>query len=201
MRKVKQHFKVSDPVIYSVIKRGGKLEQLKPIDKKEYFFKLVREVVYQQLSGKAGDAIYSRFELLFPNKKIIPDNVLKVTTQEIRKVGVSNAKAQYIHNLAQAVVDRRLRFQDYKKMSNEEVIENLIQVKGVGRWTAEMFLMFSMGREDVFSYGDVGLRNGLMKLYGFKDKPMLEEVEKIVNKWSPYKTYGCLLLWQSLELD
>ena len=107
----------------------------------------------------------------------------------------------YIHNLAQAVVDNRLRFQDYNKMGDEEIIKNLIQVKGIGRWSAEMFLMFSMGREDVFSYGDVGLRNGLMRLYGFKDKPVLEEVEKIVNKWSPYKTYGCLLLWQSLELD
>jgi len=125
---------------------------------------------------------------------------LKVSPQEIRKAGVSNAKAQYIHNLAEAVKNKNLLFQNYRDMSNEDIVKNLIQVKGIGLWTAEMFLMFSMGREDVFSFGDVGLRNGLMKLYGFKDKPSNEEIEKIVSKWTPYKTYGSMLLWRSLEL-
>jgi len=200
MQMVIQHFKATDAVIYSIIERSRKLEKLKPIDKKDYFLKLVREIVYQQLSGKAGDTIYSRFELLFPNEKITPNNVLKVSPQEIRKAGVSNAKTQYIHNLAEAVKNKNLLFQNYKDMSNENIVKNLIQVKGIGLWTAEMFLMFSMGREDVFSYGDVGLRNGLMKLYGFKDKPSNEEIEKIVSKWTPYKTYGSMLLWKSLEL-
>jgi len=201
MRRVKQHFKVNDPVVYSVIKKGYKLEKLRPIDEKDYFLRLVREIIFQQLSGKAGNTIYSRFEQLFPQKKVTPANVLAKSPEEIRKAGVSNAKARYIHNLAEAVVCKSLRFQEYKNMGNEEIAKNLIQVKGIGRWTAEMFLMFSMGREDLFSHGDVGLRNGLMRLYGLKGKPTTEDVEKIIYRWSPYKTYGCLLLWGSLEQD
>lgn len=200
MQKVIRHFKKVDPIIYSVIERGGVLEELKPVGQDEYFLRLVREIVYQQLSGKAGDTIYSRFELLFPNKKITPKNVLKVTLQDIRTSGVSNAKASYIQNLADSVVSMKLNFEGYAEMSNEEIANNLIRVKGIGQWTADMFLMFSMGREDMFSYGDVGLRNGLMKLYGFEDKPTVDEIEKIVSVWSPYKTYGSLLLWKSLDL-
>jgi DNA-3-methyladenine glycosylase II len=98
------------------------------------------------------------------------------------------------------VLDKTIHLEKLDKLSNEEIIRELTQVKGIGPWTAEMFLMFSLKREDVFSHGDLGLRNAIQKIYGFKEKPTIQQVEKIIKKWSPYKTYACRILWKSLMI-
>jgi DNA-3-methyladenine glycosylase II len=198
MQKVLEHFKQHDPVIHSILQRFG-VDKLEKIHPDQYFYKLVRNISYQQLAGKAADAIFGRYEALFPNKKLTPEHTLKLTHEAMRATGLSNAKARYIRNIAEAVVAGTLRLKELPKMAEEEVIEHLIQIKGIGRWTAEMFLMFTLGRENVFSHGDLGLRNAMKKLYNFRKEPSRDRIEKIVKKWSPYKTYASMALWKSLD--
>ncbi|MEK7458323.1 MAG: DNA-3-methyladenine glycosylase [Patescibacteria group bacterium] len=199
MKSINSHFKSKDPVIFQVLQKFGDISVSKPAHPNTFFYKLCREIASQQLAGKAADAIFSRFEALFPNKKITPKNVIKTPHEVLRSVGLSNAKARYIRNIAEAVESKLLRFHDLPLMEDEEVVEHLIQIKGIGRWTAEMFLMFTLGRENVFSHGDLGLRNAMKKLYKFRKEPTRDHIEKIVKKWSPYKTYASLALWKSLD--
>ncbi len=112
---------------------------------------------------------------------------------------MSNAKAKYLKYLAEAVISGKLQLNKLDSLPDEEVKKQLIQVKGIGPWTAEMFLMFTLGRPDVFSHGDLGLRKGLKKIYGFKKDPSIKKVEKIIQKWSPYKTFASLILWEVIE--
>ena len=130
---------------------------------------------------------------MFPNKKITPKNVIKTPHEVLRSVGLSNAKARYIRNIAEAVESKLLRFHDLPLMEDEEVVEHLIQIKGIGRWTAEMFLMFTLGRENVFSHGDLGLRNAMKKLYKFRKEPTRDHIEKIVKSGLHTKH---MLLWR-----
>jgi DNA-3-methyladenine glycosylase II len=134
-----------------------------------------------------------------PTKKFTPRHVLKLKDQALRDVGLSWAKASYIKNLAEKVNNQEVRLEKLSKLDDEAVIAELVKVKGIGPWTAEMFLMFSLGREDVFSHGDLGLRNGLVKLYQLRKPPTIERANRIVNRWSPYKSYGSLALWHSLD--
>jgi DNA-3-methyladenine glycosylase II len=126
---------------------------------------------------------------------------LALTHEKIRAVGLSNAKASYVRNLAEAVVCGDLPITLFDSMSDKEVFDRLTKVKGIGPWTAEMFLMSSLGREDVFSFGDLGLKKALKKIYGFKNEPTKKEVEELICRWSPYKTYAALVLWASLGLE
>ena len=109
-------------------------------------------------------------------------------------------KVKYIKDLAQKTLDKTLDLSKLTNMTDGDVLTELTKVKGIGPWTAEMFLMFTLGREDVFSHGDLGLKNAIKKLYGFKKDPSKKQVEKIVNKWSPYRTFACRILWKSLEI-
>ncbi len=165
---------------------------------KDYFAKLCGEIINQQLSDKASATIYKRFENLFPEKIITPEYVLKLSHEKIRGTGTSNAKVAFIKSLAEKVVKKELKFELLDSMTDREVVKELTKIKGIGPWTAEMFIMFSLGRQDVFSHGDLGLRKAIKKLYGFKAEPTRKEIEKITNKWSPYRTYACAILWQSL---
>ncbi len=199
MKKVKSHFKKVDPVIYKVMVEMD----LNPLQQSKrstfYFKKLCGEIIAQQLAGKAAHAIISRFYDLFERKHVTPDKVLAFSEQKLRDVGMSWAKARYTRDLAQKVKDKEVRLHSLHNLENKLVVEELIKVKGIGNWTAEMFLIFALGREDVFSHGDLGLRIALQKLYGFKDKPNEKQINKIVDKWSPYKSYGCLALWGSVD--
>ena len=199
MKSINSHFKTKDPIIFQALQKFGTVSVPKPAHPDTYFYKLCREIASQQLAGKAADAIFSRFEALFPNKEVTPKNVINTPHEVLRSVGLSNAKGRYIRNIAEAVESKLLRFHNLSLMKDEEVIEHLIQIKGIGRWTAEMFLMFTLGRKDVFSYGDLGLRNAMKKLYKFRKEPTQERIEKIVKKWSPYKTYASLALWKSVD--
>jgi len=189
LQKAIQHFKKNDSILFKVYEPGI-IKQLKPIKKEQYFIHLCTSIIYQQLSGKAAATIYSRFEKLFSKKIITPRKLLNLSDIKLKSAGLSQQKIKYLRSLAEHVLNKSLNFDN---LSDEEIKERLIQVKGIGPWTAEMFLMFSMARPNVFSRGDLGIRNGMKKLYG------KELTDKQINKWSPYKTYACLLLWKGIE--
>jgi len=194
LKKIKNHFKKVDPILYSAIKDLYLLEKVAP---KDYFAKLCGEIINQQLSDKASATIYKRFQKLYPNGKITPEHALKLNHEDLRGTGPSNAKSRFIKLLAQKIVNKEMQLEKLDSMTDEEAIRELTKIKGVGPWTAEMFIMFSLARADVFSHGDLGLRKAIKKLYGFKREPTRKQIEKIANKWSPYRTYACTILWQS----
>ena len=164
-KKVIEHFKKVDSELHAIIEKIETLEQWHRRHHEDYFLELCGNIIGQQLSGKAADTIYGRFEKLFTKKKIIPENVLKIPDQKLRDVGMSWSKVRYVKDLAQKVKDKTLKLEKLENMADNEVIGELIKVKGIGPWTAEMFLMFTLGREDVFSHGDLGLNNAIKKLY------------------------------------
>lgn len=167
------------------------------LDSNLIFRSLCKTIVGQQLAGKAAEAIYKRFEVLFENG-VVPEQILKVEDQLIRDAGLSWAKVRSVKDLAGKVKNKELILENLENLGDEELILELSIVKGIGRWTAEMFLMFRLGREDIFSWGDLGLKNGLKK---FMNKPeaTLEEMDKIVNKWKPFRTYGSVAMWHLLD--
>lgn len=195
-----------DPILGAAIERIEIDEHRKP--RKNHFRSLVESIVSQQLSVKASDTIFKRFVELFVKAGLIksvrsfpsPEQVLKMSEAKLRKVGLSGSKVKYIKDLASKVYKKEVQLNRLSKMSDEEVIGHLVQVKGIGRWTGEMFLMFSLARPDIFSHGDLGLRNGITKLYEFKQAPTQKQIEKIVKKWSPHRTLASRYLWKSLEI-
>ena len=197
-KKVKSHFKKVDPVIYAVMEGIDFKDRIKPRKKDDFFVSLCREITGQQLSGKVARVIFKRFINLFPRGKVTPQKVVKVSGQTLREVGMSWAKVKYVKDLAEKTESNKLNFKNLHRLADAQVITELTQVKGIGPWTAEMFLMFTLGREDVFSHGDLGLRKAVVKLYGLR-KPTPERINRIVKPWSPYKSYGSIALWHSLE--
>ncbi len=200
-KKIVDHFQNVDPRLHAVlVLLIGKTDRLTPTSADDYFTHLCEAIVSQQLSEKAGTTIWNRFVALFPKGKITPEQVLAMPDDSIRAVGPSRSKISYLKNLAQSVSDKQLLLQKLPDMENEEVIAELTKIKGIGPWTAEMFLMFALGREDVFSFGDLGLRNGIKKIYNMKKDPTRKQMEKITKKWAPYRTYASRILWGSLDL-
>jgi DNA-3-methyladenine glycosylase II len=204
----------ADPVMAAVIKRA----KLKPLKgRKNHFESLAVAIINQQLSGKAAATIEKRFRDLFGGpfgnnrgrseqrrrggKFPKPGEVLKKPNKTLRACGLSSAKISYIKNLARAVERGSVDFKKFAKMEDEDIIENLITIKGIGRWTAEMFLMFSLTRPNVFSLGDLGLRNGLKKLYNLDAKRHHRKLKKLLDLWHPHKTLASRHLWASLRLD
>ena len=193
-----KHLRSVDPRLASLIDQY----QLKPQRRlpRSHFEALVEAIVSQQLSVKASDTIFARFVALFPHAKIPkPQAVAKLSVPKFRKVGISNQKAGYIKDLASQVASGRLKLNSLHRLDNEAVISELTKVKGIGRWTAEMFLMFTLRRPDVFSSGDLGLRNAIQKLYKLKNPPTEKQLERITKKWSPHRTLASRYLWKSLD--
>jgi DNA-3-methyladenine glycosylase II len=166
-----------------------------------YYQELVESIVSQQLSIKAGAAIIKRFIALFGETFPAPEAILGKTVEELRTAGLSGAKANYIRDLAQHVVDGKVKFDHLDALSNEEVITELVAVKGIGEWTAHMFMLFCMGRMDILAYGDLGVRNGVQRLYGLKQLPSREDLEAVAKKyhWHPYESVACWYIWHSLD--
>lgn len=194
---VKAHFAVADPKILAVLNTVDLADWFEDRSSDDHFYNLVRNIIYQQLSGKAADAIFTRFSQLIGGK-VSPEQVIKVEDQALRNVGLSWAKAKYIKDLASKVISGEVVLTNIDALDNESVITQLTKVKGIGRWTAEMFLLFTLHRENIFSLGDLGLRNGFAKLYGL-DQPAQEHIKSIVESWSPYQSYGSLCLWHYLD--
>lgn len=198
MKKIIKHFKISDPVLHKVLLKLD-IEEIFVIKRfDDPFLSLCIEIITQQLASKAARVIFERFLNLFPQQIVTSEKLLKIPDQKIRDVGTSWAKVKYLKDLAQKVATKELDLENLDKLSDLEVMENLIKVKGIGRWTAEMFLIFYLGREDIFSHGDLGLKRAIEKIYNLKD-PTLEEVEVITLKWSPYRSYASRILWKSLD--
>lgn len=202
-KKIISHFKKADPKLHEVLEKVYAIhgDELFNLSKKEFLFdELVESIVSQQLSIKASDAIFRRIIDLIPGKKLNPQNLLKNKDKDLRKAGLSFGKIKYLKDLSEKVLSGQLNLNRLEELDNEEVIKELTKVKGIGRWTAEMFLMFALGRPDVFSHGDLGLKNAIRKIYGFKEYK-IEIVEKITIKWSPYRTIASRILWRSLEFN
>jgi DNA-3-methyladenine glycosylase II len=194
------HLKKSDPRLKIIIE-GIKLRELTGrADARGYFEALVEAIVSQQLSVKAADTIFGRFVALTPGNKFpSPREIIKVPVAKIRKCGLSKMKVSFIKDLARKTLDGSLNFKTIDTLNDEEVIEHLTSVKGIGRWTAEMFLIFSLRRDDVFSYGDLGLRNAMQRIYKMKKPPTPRQAEKITARWKPCRSLGSRYLWASLK--
>ena len=162
-----------------------------------HFLDLIEIVIGQQLSMKAADSILKRFLTLFPAKPK-PDDVLKVSVEKLSAVGLSNSKANYVKNIAFAISSGALILDQLEKQTDDEIKKELIKIKGIGPWSAEMFLIFSLKRPDVFSVGDLGLRSAIEKLYGIK-RDNLKEIEKLADSWRPHRSLASRLLWASLD--
>ena len=192
------HFRKVDSVLYQAAKMMSPLEEIVAKQPREYFADLCSEIIYQQLSDKAGNTIYNRFVALFPKKKVTATYLLQLPDEAIRNAGTSWAKVGFMKDLAQKTKNKEIAFAKLPEMQDEEVIEELRKIKGIGRWTAEMFLMFALARQDVFSFGDLGLKRGIEKLYNVSN-PTRDELEEITIKWSPYRSYASRVLWRCLD--
>jgi DNA-3-methyladenine glycosylase II len=185
-----------DPILNKLVKKYGVPNNFK--DRSEFLYEeLVESIIGQQLSGKAADTIFKRFLTLYEDSRFpTPQILLKTDAEKLRSAGMSYSKASYIRNVAQAFANKELDIKKLRKMSDEEVVKELTKIKGVGNWTAEMILIFTFKREDVFSLGDAGLRRAIKNLYDLeKDKDILS----LAEKWKPKRSYACWYLWRSLD--
>jgi DNA-3-methyladenine glycosylase II len=190
------HLKKNDPILKTVIE-GVKLRNISRT--RGHFEALIEAITSQQLSVKASDTIFKRFAALVPGKKFpTPKDILKMPARKIRKAGLSGMKVKFVKDLSKKVLDGTVDLKRIDQWSDREVIEHLTAVKGIGQWTAEMFLIFSLGREDIFSYGDLGLRNAMKKLYKLRKEPTEKQAEKLALKWKPYRSLASRYLWASL---
>ncbi len=195
MDKALKHLK-KDLVLRGIIKEY-KIEELE--GEADLFQDLIESIINQQLSGKAASTIFSRFKLLFKSKKFPnPEQILKISDDKIRACGISYSKIKYIKGICEAIVNGSLDLKAIQTLTDEEVIRELTKLKGVGRWTAEMILIFSLKRPDIFSVGDLGLRNAISLHYKIK-KDNFKKIEEISKNWSPYRSYAARLLWRSLN--
>ena len=193
-----KHFRKVDPILAGLVKEQGILP-LTPHP--NYYLKLCHSILSQQLSTKVATVIRDRFMGLYGGAFPTPQQILDTKVETFRGIGFSNAKANYVHNVARFALDEGMDDQKLDAMSDEEVIKYLTPIKGVGRWTVEMLLMFTMGREDVFAVDDLGIQNAMCALYKIKKtdkKKMKAKMLKISSAWSPYRSYACLHLWRSL---
>lgn len=170
--------------------------------KKNVCLQLCASIMSQQLSTKVATVIYNRFLNLFKSKSPKPAAILQVPHETLRSIGLSNAKALYVKNVCSFFIEQKLTDARLYKMSNDEILSLLTQIKGVGQWTVEMLLMFTLARPDVFSTGDLGLQKAIIKLYNVEyanQKDLFEKMNNIASKWSPYRTYACRYLWRALD--
>ena len=163
----------------------------------DYFQSLIRSIVFQQLSGKVAQTIYERFMKLIPKtSNLCPNEVLKLNKDEMRKAGLSFQKINYVRNLADYFENNSLQKNNVEKMTEEEISKELIQIKGIGQWTVDMFLMFTLNRADILPYKDLGIQKGIMKIFKMKNLPSKKEMENCSRKWRPYRTIACWYLWR-----
>jgi DNA-3-methyladenine glycosylase II len=196
MRKAIAHLKKSDPILSAVIVRTGVYRmRYSPPE----FHTLAEAVVYQQLNGKAAVTIFKRFAAL-AGDPVAPEGILKLTDAQLRSVGLSRQKSSYLKDMAGRASRGELDFTRLREMTDDEVIKHLTQVKGVGVWTAHMFLMFALRRPNVLPTGDYGIRLAIKRLYKKRKMPKPEVMTKIAKPWEPYRSVACWYLWRSLDI-
>lgn len=199
MRKAILHLKRADPVLARIIERVGPYRiSFRDPD----FETLVRSIVYQQLSGKVALTIFTRLHTAASNNgRLTPEGILSLTIEEMRALGLSGQKTAYIRDLAERTRSGELDFSRLAALSDEAVIEHLTRVKGVGVWTAHMFLMFALQRPNVLPTGDLGVRTAIRKAYRLRELPKPAKIEKMAANWQPYCSVASWYLWRSLEGD
>lgn len=185
-----------DPVLRKVISKTGKFELVKPHT--DVYFSLLQSITSQQLSTKAGDTIFGRFLDLFPQRDPVAAKVIKLNIEKMRAAGLSYAKAGYIKNIAEFSNTHGLEYVKLNALHDDELIEYLTAIKGVGRWTAEMILMFTLNRSDVLPVDDIGIRNEMRQLYNLKGegKKFIENMKITAEQWRPFRTIACRHLWR-----
>ena len=198
LQRAADHLSRHDAVLAPIIARAG-LASLKPHT--NYYGALVSSIVSQQLSVKAADAIERRFLDLFSGNFPSPEQILEVSSEQLRAIGFSYAKARYVHDLAQHIIDGKVTFDRIPQQTNEEIIAELTDVKGIGEWTVHMFLMFCVGRLNVLPVGDLGIKNGIRTLYGLADIPTPQQIIQIAEtgNWHPYESVASWYVWHSLD--
>jgi 3-methyladenine DNA glycosylase/8-oxoguanine DNA glycosylase len=196
MRKAILYLKKSDPVMRAIIERVGayRIEYGEPT-----FHSLAESILYQQLNGKAAVTIFKRFTDQ-TGDPVTPEGILKLTDAQMRAVGLSKQKTSYLRDLAEKTKAGLLDFHQLEYLSDDEVIEHLTQVKGVGVWTAHMFLMFTLRRPDILPTGDYGVQMAIKKYYRKRKLPKPKDMEKIAKAWVPYRSIACWYLWRSLDI-
>jgi DNA-3-methyladenine glycosylase II len=196
MRKAIRHLKKCDPVLCAIIERVGTCRmQFGPPE----FHSLAEAIVYQQLNGKAAVTIFKRFAAL-AGEPVTPEGILSLSDAQLRSVGLSKQKSSYLKDMAERATRGELDFRRLPDLNDEEVIQHLTQVKGVGVWTAHMFLMFTLRRPNVLPTGDYGIQMAIKKHYRKRKMPQPAQMEKIAKSWEPYRSVACWYLWQSLEI-
>jgi DNA-3-methyladenine glycosylase II len=194
----------SDPTMAALIERIGKIdieERLRRRNEQrpeDAYGALLRTIVGQQVSTKAARAIYNRVLDLFGGKTPSPRRLLKASEEELRGAGLSGRKVEYVRDLARHVVDGELELDRLGELGDEEVIEEIVAVRGLGRWSAEMFLLFHLERPDVLSGGDLGIRKAIQIEYGLEEEPTPQETVAFAERWSPHRSLASIYLWESL---
>jgi DNA-3-methyladenine glycosylase II len=185
----------------TLIEQQGEMRLRK---RKNIPLRLCASIMSQQLSVKVAEVIYRRFLELFGKEEPTPRQILDLPNETLRGIGLSNAKVNYVKNVAQFAIEHGMDYKKLDKMSNEEIIEYLVPIKGVGRWTVEMLLLFTMGREDVFAPDDLGIQKFMIDNYNLDSsnkKKFREDMLRISQKWSPYRSFACLHMWNWKDRD
>jgi DNA-3-methyladenine glycosylase II len=195
MRKAINHLSKADPVLRAIIERVGacRIEYGPP-----EFHSLAESIVYQQLNGNAAFTIFKRFATL-AGDPVTPNGILKLTEQQMRSAGLSKQKSSYLRDMAERAARGELDFSKLHELTDEDVIKHLTQVKGVGQWTAQMFLMFTLKRPNVLPTGDFGVQMAIKKHYKKRKLPKPVTMERIAKPWEPYRSFACWYLWRSLD--
>jgi len=196
MRRAVHHLKKCDPVLRAIIERVGPCRMEFGVPE---FSSLAEAIVYQQLNGKAAVTIFNRFAKL-AGDPITPQGILQLSDEQLRNVGLSKQKSAYLKDLAAKTAAGLLDFSRLSDLSDDEVIRHLTQVKGVGVWTAHMFLMFSLRRPNILPTGDYGVQVAVKKHYKKRKLPKPKEMEKIARAWEPYRSIACWYMWRSLDI-
>ncbi len=183
-----------------VIEQFGELPVIQSIAQENYFSQMAENIMGQQLSTKVADVIIARVKNLMPNQILDPEYIIAFDNEVLRAAGLSNAKVAYIKNLSLFWKEHKKEIEQIPNLSDEEIIKLLTEIKGVGRWTVEMFLIFSLGRPDVFSPGDLIIRNKIIEIYKLDPKVKADKLISISKKWSPHRSLACRILWKSLNL-
>jgi|SRR6185295_8192020 len=197
VRSAIAHLRRSDPVLSALIRQVGPFT-LKPNPKR--FELLVRSIVSQQISVSAARAILGRLQASAKPRGVSPERLAMLDSDELRAVGLSRQKAAYLSDLAEKCATGSIRLNQMGRLTDERVIEELTQVKGIGRWTAQMFLIFALGRLDVFPHDDLGIRSAIRDLYGLDDLPDRATSLRIADPWRPYATVASWYCWRSIDL-
>ena len=195
MKQAIYHLKKSDPVLAAIIDRVGDygIEFLDPD-----FTTLVKSIVYQQLSGRVAAVIFARL-VKAAGDPLTPASLLKLRPARMRSLGLSTQKTKYIRDLARHTRDGGVVFEELAELSDQEVIDRLTRVKGIGAWTVHMFLIFALRRPDILPTGDLAIRNAIRKAYGLNELPLAAEMEELARRWRPYCTVASWYLWRSVE--